>query len=85
MSKDESAGAATNWPEPLFTRRPTPLLQRCSKWSSLRAWGMKIAKSRGMARAKVAVARKLAVILHGMWRDGTEFRWGKEPDARAAA
>lgn len=61
------------------------LLQRCSKWSSLRAWGMKIAKNRGMARAKVAVARKLAVILHGMWRDGTEFRWGKEPDARAAA
>jgi transposase len=51
---------------------------RSRKWSSLRAWGMNIAKRRGMARARVAVARKLAVILHRMWADGTEFRFGKE-------
>jgi len=37
---------------------------------------MNIAKRRGMAR--VAVARKLAVILHRMWADATEFRFGKE-------
>jgi transposase len=37
------------------------LLIRSSKWSALRAWGMNIAKRRGMARACVAVARKLAV------------------------
>ena len=55
------------------------LLVRSQKWSSLRAWGMKVAKHRGMARARVAVARKLAVILHRMWSDGTEFRFGKEP------
>jgi transposase len=55
------------------------LLVRSKKWSSLRAWGMKIAKSRGMARARVAVARKLAVILHRMWSDGAQFRWGKDP------
>jgi transposase len=64
------------------------LLVRSRKWSSLRAWGMQIAKRRGMARARVAVARKLAVILHRMWRDQTEFRFGKEPIAtvsRAAA
>lgn len=59
------------------------LLVRSQKWSALRAWGMKIAKTRGMARARVAVARKLAVILHGMWRDGSEFRWGKEAPAKA--
>jgi transposase len=59
------------------------LLVHSQKWSSLRAWGMKIAKSRGMARARVAVARKLAVILHRMWRDETEFRFGKEPGAPA--
>lgn len=59
------------------------LLVRSRKWSALRAWGMKIAKTRGMARARVAVARKLAVILHGMWRDGTDFRWGKEPQPAA--
>jgi transposase len=53
------------------------LLIRGTKWSALRAWGMNIAKRRGMARARVAVARKLAVILHRMWIDGSEFRWGK--------
>ena len=57
------------------------LLVRSRKWSSLRAWGMKIAKRRGMARARVAVARKLAVVLHRMWSDNTEFRFGKEPGA----
>jgi len=61
------------------------LLVRSKKWSSLRAWGMKIAKHRGMARARVAVARKLAVILHRMWRDETAFRFGKEPCAAAAS
>jgi transposase len=60
------------------------LLVRSKKWSSLRAWGMKIAKNRGMARARVAVARKLAVILHRMWRDETAFRFGKDPSAVAA-
>ncbi|MFD2052299.1 IS110 family transposase [Mesorhizobium calcicola] len=60
------------------------LLVRSKKWSSLRAWGMNVAKRRGMARARVAVARKLAVILHRMWSDATEFRFGKEPTALAA-
>ncbi|QND62165.1 IS110 family transposase [Mesorhizobium huakuii] len=55
------------------------LLVLSKKWSSLRAWGMNVAKRRGMARARVAVARKLAVILHRMWSDATEFRFGKAP------
>ena len=61
------------------------LLIRSTKWSALRAWGMNIAKRRGMARARVAVARKLAVILHRMWADGSEFRWGKQVAASAMA
>ncbi len=61
------------------------LLVRSRKWSALRAWGMKVAKARGMARARVAVARKLSVILHRMWSDGTEFRFGQEPGAALAA
>jgi transposase len=61
------------------------LLIRSTKWSALRAWGMNIAKRRGMARARVAVARKLAVILHRMWADGSEFRWGKQAAAPAMA
>ncbi|NTF98237.1 IS110 family transposase [Rhizobium rhizogenes] len=59
------------------------LLMRSKKWSSLRAWGMGVAKRRGMARARVAVARKLAVILHRMWCDGSEFRFGKQTDLAA--
>jgi transposase len=60
------------------------LLVRSRRWSGLRAWGMQVAKRRGMARARVAVARKLAVVLHRVWVDGAEFRWGKEEEAPAA-
>jgi transposase len=54
------------------------LLTRSSKWSPLKAWGMKLAKTRGHRRAVIAVARKLAVILHRMWIDDTQFQWGSE-------
>jgi len=54
------------------------MLTRSAQWSSLKAWGMKIAKTRGHRRAVVAVARKLAVILHRMWIDDSQFRWGME-------
>jgi transposase len=54
------------------------LLTRIAKWSALKAWGMRIAKRSGIRRAKVAVARKLAVLMHRMWIDGTEFRWSAE-------
>jgi transposase len=45
------------------------------RWSTLKAWGIGVAKRRGMQKAIVAVARKLAIVLHRMWRDGTEFHW----------
>ena len=54
------------------------MMTRSAKWSSLKAWGMQLAKTRGHRRAVVAVARKLAVILHRMWLDDTQFRWGTE-------
>jgi transposase len=47
--------------------------------------GMNVARCRGMARARVAVARKLAVILHRIWADGTEFRWTKQAAASVTA
>jgi hypothetical protein len=59
------------------------LMTHSGKWSWLRAWGMKIARHRGMKRAIVAVARRLAVIMHRMWVDGTEFRWTREEAAAA--
>jgi len=54
------------------------LLTRVPKWSALKAWGLRIAKRSGLRKAKVAVARKLAVILHRMWVDGTDFAWSKK-------
>jgi len=54
------------------------LLTRNEQWSSLKAWGIRLAKTRGHRRAVIAVARKLAVILHRMWVDGTVFRWGTQ-------
>ena len=57
------------------------LLTRTSRWSALKARGVSVARRAGMRRAEVAVARKLAVVLHRMWRDGTEFRWGRETAA----
>jgi transposase len=54
------------------------LLTQNRHWSWLKAWGMRVAQRRGMRRAIVAVARRLAVILHRMWTDATDFRWGSE-------
>src|ERR1700674_1298240 len=57
------------------------LMTRVPKWSALKAWGTRLAKRNGLRKAKVAVARKLAVILHRMWIDGTEFNWSKKKAA----
>jgi transposase len=51
------------------------LLSRITRFSRLKRWGMDIAKRRGSKRAKVALARKIGVILHRMWVDGTTYRW----------
>lgn len=50
------------------------MLTRVKKWSWLKAWTMNVAKRRGVKKAIVALARRLAVIMHRMWSDGTEFR-----------
>jgi transposase len=54
------------------------MLVRWAKWSWLKAWAMKIARHRGLKKAIVALARRLAVIMHRIWVDGTEFRWTRE-------
>ena len=58
------------------------LLTRVRKWCALKAWGLRLAKRIGYKKAKVAVARNMAVILHRMWIDATPFRWStKEIEA----
>ena len=54
------------------------MLFHSTRWSWLKAWAMKIARHRGMKKAVVALARRLAVIMHRIWVDGTEFRWTRE-------
>lgn len=50
------------------------LLMRTMAGSQIKSWGMRLIRTKGRRRAVVAVARKLAVLLHRMWADGTEFR-----------
>jgi len=59
------------------------MLTRTIKWSWLKAWAMRIARRRGMKKAIVALARRLAVIMHRIWVDGTEFRWTRQEAAAA--
>ncbi|MER8474277.1 IS110 family transposase [Mesorhizobium sp. M1328] len=54
------------------------LLHRTKRWSTLKAWGMRLSRRIGLKKAKVAVARKIAVLLHCIWVDGTSFEWGSE-------
>lgn len=61
------------------------MLTRTKKWSWLKAWGMKVARHRGMKRAIVAVARRMAVIMHRMWTGGTEFGWSNPTQSTCAA
>jgi transposase len=60
------------------------MLTRALRFSALKRWAMAVAKRHGMKRAKVDLARKLAVLMHAMWRDGTAFRWGTESEAQVA-
>ena len=57
------------------------VLTRSRKWSKLRAWGMNVAKRRGMRRAVCAVGRKIAVIMHRIWKDGTSYDFGQRVTA----
>jgi transposase len=43
--------------------------------SPLKSWALAVARRRGTKKARVALARKLGVVRHRMWVDGTDFRW----------
>ena len=59
------------------------MLTRTVRLSPLKSWALGVAKRRGTKKARVALARKLGVILHRMWVDGTSFRWSNEETAIA--
>ena len=57
------------------------LMTRVRRSCPLKMWALRLAKRIGWKRASIAVARKLAVILHAIWRDGTEFAWAEPKSA----
>ena len=60
------------------------LLSRVKRASRLKDWAQAIAKRSGVGKARVALARKLSVILHSIWRSGEPFRWSEQEQVQAA-
>ena len=58
----------------LYEAANSPLV-RVKRPSALQTWGKTLAETKGPKRARVAVARKLAILLHRLWQSETEFRW----------
>jgi transposase len=50
------------------------LLIRSRKPSRLREWGLALERRSGPKKARTALARKLAVVMHSVWRSGTPYR-----------
>ena len=69
----------------LLYEAASALMARSRKPSKLRSWGVAIARRRGFKRARIAVARKLGVIMHRMWVTGAQFETGVEVPRLAAA
>jgi transposase len=59
----------------------TVMLCHTSSWSVLKSWGMRLVKRLGLLKARIAVARKLSVVLLRMWRTDTDFRFAVMPRA----
>ena len=60
------------------------ILTRVKRASRLKDWAQAIAKRSGPGKSRVALARKLSVILHSMWRSGEPFRWSEHEQVQAA-
>lgn len=69
----------------LLVEAASAMLTRCKMWSRLKAWGMKLQKKKGTRKATVAMARKLAVIMHKMLLTKKPFERGSEKKAAIAA
>lgn len=83
----DRAGRISRWGDDLVRsylhEAALSIMTRTKTWSSLKSWGMRIAKRSGLGKAIVAVARKLAVIMHQMWLTGEAFRLTNAEEAVA--
>ena len=75
----DSKGRISKAGDPMLRRAlyeaANSLLGRVKRDCALRRWGLALAATKGPKRARVAVARKLAALLHTLWRSDTSFRW----------
>ncbi len=62
----------------LLVEAASSLITRVKRFSPLKAWAVRLAARKGFKKAAVATARKLAVILHRIWCDGTTFAWRRQ-------
>jgi transposase len=62
----------------LLFEAATVLITRVRRFSPLKAWAVRLAARKGFKKAAVAAARKIAVVMLRLWRDGTSFAWSKE-------
>jgi transposase len=81
--KYASGDDVTNLVRSLLCEAANASLIRVKRWSALKHWAVQVARRRGFMRAKVALARRLAVIMHRIWIDGTTFQWTRETPAQA--
>jgi transposase len=51
------------------------------RFSPLKSWAVRLAGRKGFKKAAVATARKIAVLMLTLWKNGTEFKWTKETGA----
>jgi transposase len=83
--QEDYNGRISNWGDRLLRtyvfEAASVLLHRTQRWSALKAWGVRLMKRVGAKKAKVALARRIAVVLHRIWTDGTSFEWGAEKTA----
>lgn len=61
----------------LLNEAAVVMLTRSKRWSKLRAWGLKLHRKHGFKKATMAVGRKMAVMMHRMWIEKTDFIYGE--------
>lgn len=65
----------------LLFEAATSLILRVQRFSPLKSWAVRLAGRRGVRKATVATARKIAVLMLTLWKNGTDYRWTKEATA----
>lgn len=62
----------------LLVQAASCVLRRVGRFSALKSWAVRLAGRRGARKATIATARKIAVLMLTLWKNGTEYNWNKE-------